>query len=453
MTSKSSVLKRAHQFWNAADLGLIHQRRERRMRMLASLVMLIMGLIWAVVFALRGIWVIVMLDMALIISGLTVFRLSWRHQVRSANLVLFSVLLVVISGMAAILDVPNAAAPRATHLYLLPLGVAALMAFRDESVWLRYGVTLLCLLIFTLLASTSWTPLPGYTLPDDIRAPGTWAQTCAAMLMLFALLHVLQTDAVDRSELEIELQNALAHKQFELHYQPQLDSAGNVIGAEALLRWAHPERGLISPAEFIDHAEQTGLIIPIGQWVLETACEQLRAWADIPSHRELCLAVNISQKQFCQNAFVAEVLALIKRYGIDASRLQLELTETMVVHDMEDLTRKMSILVDHGVTFALDDFGTGYSSLSHLKRLPLSKLKIDRSFVSDVLTDSNSETIVRTVIGLGQSMGLSVIAEGVETHAQHQFLLDNGCLQFQGYLLSRPLALEAFSAFTQARNG
>ena len=453
MTSKSSVFKRVHQFWNSADLGLVHQRRERRMRMLASLVMLIMGVIWAAVFALRGAWMIVTLDIALIISGLTVFSLSWHHHVRSANLVLFAVLLVVISGMAAIMDVPNAAAPRATHLYLLPLGVAALMAFRDESIWLRYGVTLLCLLIFTLLASTSWTPLPGYTLPDDIRVPGTWVQTCAAMLMLFALLHVLQTDAVDRSELEIELQNALTHKQFELHYQPQLDSSGKVIGAEALLRWAHPERGLIAPAEFIDHAEQTGLIIPIGQWVLETACAQLRAWAAIPSHRELCLAVNISQKQFCQHTFVAEVLALIKRYGIDASRLQLELTETMVVHDLEDLTRKMSVLVDHGVTFALDDFGTGYSSLSHLKRLPLSKLKIDRSFVSDVLTDSNSETIVRTVIGLGQSMGLSVIAEGVETHAQHQFLLDNGCLQFQGYLLGRPLTRKAFSAYTQAHNG
>lgn len=452
MTAKPSLFKRLQQFWICADLGLIHHRRERRMRILASLVMLIMGVIWAIFFALRGVWGMVAVDMVLILSGLTVFTLTWRQHVRSANLVLFSVLLIIISGMAAILDVPNAAVPRATHLYLLPLGVAALMAFRDENLGLRYGVTSLCLLIFTVLAATSWTPLPGYSLPDDVRESGTWVQTCAAMLMLFALLHVLQTDAAERSELESELQKALARKQFELYYQPQVDSTGRVIGAEALLRWQHPERGLVSPAEFIELAEQTGLIIPIGQWVLETACAQLRAWAQMPSHRELCLAVNISQKQFCQSGFVAEVLALITRYEIDASRLQLELTETMVVDDMEDLTRKMSMLVEHGVTFALDDFGTGYSSLSHLKRLPLSKLKIDQSFVFDALTDANSETIIRTVIALGQSMGLSVIAEGVETQAQQQFLLNSGCLQFQGYLLSRPLPLEAFSAFTQAHN-
>jgi len=453
MTAKPSVAKRFQQFWACTDLGLIHHRRERRMRILASLVMLSMGVIWAVFFALRGAWAMVGMDMVLILSGLSVFTLTWRQHVRSANLVLFGVLLVIITGMAAILDVPNAAAPRATHLYLLPLGVAALMAFRDEDLGLRYGVTALCLLIFIVLAATSWTPLPGYNLPDDVRKPGTWVQVCAAMLMLFALLHVLQSDAAERSELESELQKALACDQFELYYQPQVDSSGTVIGAEALLRWQHPERGLVSPAEFIEHAEQTGLIIPIGHWVLQTACAQLQAWAAIPSQQALCLAVNISPKQFCQSGFVAEVLTLIKHYGIDARRLQLELTETMVVDDMEDLTQKMSLLVEHGVTFALDDFGTGYSSLSHLKRLPLSKLKIDQSFVLDALTDASSETIIRTVIALGQSMGLSVIAEGVETQAQHQLLLNSGCLQFQGYLLSRPLPQEAFSAFIQAHNG
>ena len=210
MTAKPSLFKRLQQFWASADLGLIHHRRERRMRILASLVMLTMGVIWAIFFALRGAWGMVAMDMVLILSGLTVFTLTWRQHVRSANLVLFSVLLVIISGMAAILDVPNAAAPRATHLYLLPLGVAALMAFRDENLGLRYGVTSLCLLIFTVLAATSWTPLPGYSLPNDVRESGTWVQTCAAMLMLFALLHVLQTDAAERSELESELQKALA---------------------------------------------------------------------------------------------------------------------------------------------------------------------------------------------------------------------------------------------------
>lgn len=446
------LFKRLRQFWTSADLGLIYQRRERRMRILASVVMLVMGMIWAIFFAWRGNWIIFALDLVLIFAGCAVFNLSWRHRVRSANLVLFGVLLVIISGMSAVLDVPNAAIPRSTHHFLLPLGVAALMAFRDEALWLRHGVTSLCLLIFVWFACTPWTPWPGYGLPDEIRGIGTWVNTAAAITMLFTLLHILQTDALERSELETELQEALARQQLLLHYQPQLNRAGKVIGAEALVRWQHPERGLVPPGKFIPYAEQTGLIIPIGSWVLESACAQLRAWAADPAYRELCLAVNISQRQFGQAGFVDEVLGLLERYQIDGSRLQLELTETMVVRDMEELTQKMAALVQHGVTFALDDFGTGYSSLSHLKKLPLSKLKIDQSFVFDVLTDASSETIVRMMIALGSSMGLTVIAEGVETAAQQQFLLDSGCMQFQGYYFSRPLALPAFSAFTLARN-
>jgi EAL domain-containing protein (putative c-di-GMP-specific phosphodiesterase class I) len=226
-----------------------------------------------------------------------------------------------------------------------------------------------------------------------------------------------------------------------------------VVGAEVLIRWQHPQRGLLAPGEFIDHAENTGLIIPIGLWVLEQTAARLRQWKDDPLFGDLGLAVNISQKQFSQSSFVAEILGLIEHHGIDARRLELELTETLIVHDMEDLTRKMTALVEHGVRFSLDDFGTGFSSLSHLKRLPLSKLKIDRSFICDVLTDANSETIVRTVIALGQSMGMTVIAEGVETEAQHRFLADNGCTQFQGYLLGRPMPLADFSTFVQRHNG
>jgi EAL domain-containing protein (putative c-di-GMP-specific phosphodiesterase class I) len=444
--------KRLQQFWNSADLALIHHRRERRMRVLASFVMWVLGGIWAVYFSLQGQWLIVAIDLMLMGTGVAVFVLSWVHHDRSARLLLFGVLLLVIVGIAAVLDVPNATIPRSTHLYLLPLGVAAMMAFRDEPRWLRYSVIAVCLLSFIGLAGSYWTPLPGFNLPDATRGPGTWVNTWAAILCLFAMLHVLQTDAVQRSAWEGELLEALSAQQFQLHYQPQLDTHGQVIGAEALLRWYHPQRGMIPPGKFIPHAEETGLIIPIGKWVLETACAQLRCWMDEPEMQHLCLAVNISQKQFNQASFEAEVLALIKRYEIDPGRLQLEITETMVVKDMEELSRKMANLVSLGITFALDDFGTGYSSLSHLKRLPLNKLKIDQSFVFDVLTDHNSEAIVRTVIGLGSNMGLTVIAEGVETAAQHQFLLDNGCEQFQGYFFSKPLPLVAFTEFTLRRN-
>jgi EAL domain-containing protein (putative c-di-GMP-specific phosphodiesterase class I) len=393
------------------------------------------------------------MDVTIILSGVAVFALTLRNQARSANLILFGALILIVVASTLLLDPPTLMAPRATHLYLLPVAVGALMAFRDEPLWLRYGMSLFCLLLFVALAASNWRPTDLYALPDDVRIVGSWVQGVAAMALFFLLLHILQSDTAERSELDRDLRAAIREQQFVLYYQPQLNGAGRVIGAELLIRWQHPQRGLLAPGEFIDHAENTGLIIPIGQWVLEQTAAQLRRWKDDPLFGDLGLAVNISQKQFSQSSFVAEILGLIERHGIDARRLELELTETLIVHDMEDLTRKMTALVEHGVRFSLDDFGTGFSSLSHLKRLPLSKLKIDRSFICDVLTDANSETIVRTVIALGQSMGMTVIAEGVETEEQRRFLADNGCTQFQGYLLGRPMPLADFSTFVQRHNG
>ncbi len=393
------------------------------------------------------------MDVAIVCSGVAVFALTLRDRARSANLILFSALILIVVASTLLLDPPTLMAPRATHLYLLPVAVGALMAFRDETSWLRYGMCLLCLLLFVALAASNWRPTDLYALPDDVRIVGSWVQGVSAMALFFLLLHILQSDTAERSELDRDLRAAVRERQFVLYYQPQLNDANRVIGAELLIRWQHPQRGLLAPGEFIDHAENTGLIIPIGLWVLEQTAARLRQWKDDPLFGDLGLAVNISQKQFSQSSFVAEILGLIEHHGIDARRLELELTETLIVHDMEDLTRKMTALVEHGVRFSLDDFGTGFSSLSHLKRLPLSKLKIDRSFICDVLTDANSETIVRTVIALGQSMGMTVIAEGVETEAQHRFLADNGCTQFQGYLLGRPMPLVDFSTFVQRHNG
>lgn len=453
MTVLSAFLKQVIKLWHAPDLALVGQRRERRMRMLASLVLLLVGSFWGIFFSLRGEWGIVMMDLLMIFCGIGVFVLTLRNRVRLANLLLFGVIILVIVATTLLMDPHTAAAPRATHLYLLPIAVAALMAFRDERLWLRYGVAVLCLGLFIVLASSSWSPTSAYHLPDEVRMSGSWVQSVAAMLMLFALLHILQSDTAERSMLDRDLEVALREQQFVLHYQPQLNRAGKVIGAEVLIRWQHPQRGLVAPAEFIGHAEKTGMIIPIGQWVLAQAVRQLRIWRDDPRYAGIGLAVNISQKQFRQASFVPDMLRLIDEHAIDAHRLDLELTETLIVQDIDDLLRKMTALVERGVRFSLDDFGTGFSSLSHLKRLPLNTLKIDRSFICDVLTDSSSETIVRTVIALGQSMGMTVIAEGVETEAQQQFLLSNGCMQFQGYLFSKPLPLQAFTEFVERRNG
>jgi diguanylate cyclase (GGDEF)-like protein/PAS domain S-box-containing protein len=260
---------------------------------------------------------------------------------------------------------------------------------------------------------------------------------------------VMERTVRARAQLEADLRLAVTAKQFLLHYQAQVTHDGRVTGAEALLRWQHPERGLVGPAEFIPMAEETGLILPLGQWVLETACTQLALWAKDPTMAHLTVAVNVSARQFQQAGFVPQVLAVLSETGARPQCLKLELTESLLVENMEQVIQKMGALQAHGVGFSLDDFGTGYSSLSYLRRLPLDQLKIDQSFVRDVLTDVNDAVIARTIVTLAQSLGLSVIAEGVETVEQRNFLAQAGCHAYQGYLFSRPLAVEGFEAFAQ----
>ena len=247
-----------------------------------------------------------------------------------------------------------------------------------------------------------------------------------------------------RAALEADLRAAILEKQFLLYYQSQVEVPGGLVGAETLLRWRHPERGLVSPAEFIPLAEEAGMILPIGQWVLETACTQLAAWACQSEFAHLTLAVNVSARQFHHPHFVNQVLAALEQSGANPHRLKLELTESLLADDIEDVIAKMSTLKATGVTFALDDFGTGYSSLSYLKRLPLDQLKIDRSFVNDLLADASDDAIVRAIVALGQSLGLVVIAEGVESEAQRDRLASIGCHFYQGYYFGRPLPLKCF---------
>jgi diguanylate cyclase (GGDEF)-like protein/PAS domain S-box-containing protein len=243
-----------------------------------------------------------------------------------------------------------------------------------------------------------------------------------------------------------DLRDGLRRGEFVLHYQPQVDRAGVITGVEALLRWRHPERGLTFPAEFIPVAEDTGLILPLGQWALETACAQLAAWARRPETANLSIAVNVSVRQFRHPDFVDSVVACIRNSGVRPHRLKLELTESLLADRMEITIEKMGMLKALGVTLSLDDFGVGYSSLSVLKRLPLDQLKIDKAFVADVLTDPNDAAISRAIIALAQSLGLQVVAEGVETVEQRDFLTYQGCDQFQGHLFSKPLPIEQLDA-------
>lgn len=248
----------------------------------------------------------------------------------------------------------------------------------------------------------------------------------------------MQSSANARATLETDLRLALHHHQFFLHYQAQVDALGKLIGAEALVRWQHPTRGLVSPVEFIPLAEETGLIVQLGRWILETACQQLVAWSSDPARAELILAVNISSVQYLHADFVKQVLDILEQTGANPQRLKLELTESVVIGNGDDIISKMVQLKAHGITFSLDDFGTGYSSLSYLKRLPIDQLKIDQSFVRDLLTDPADTAIVKTIVALAASLGLLVIAEGVETQAQRDCLARQGCNNYQGYLFGRP---------------
>jgi diguanylate cyclase (GGDEF)-like protein/PAS domain S-box-containing protein len=256
----------------------------------------------------------------------------------------------------------------------------------------------------------------------------------------------MQAEVSARATLEAQLREAVSEQQFLLHFQPQVVGAGRITGVEALVRWQHPQRGMVSPAEFIPLAEESGLILPLGQWVLESACAQLAAWASEPTLAHLTMAVNVSARQFQQSDFVETVLATLERSQATPTLLKLELTESMLVEDVESVITKMAALKARGVSFSLDDFGTGYSSLAYLKRLPLDQLKIDQGFIRNIVTDPNDAAIARMVVALAESLGLSVIAEGVELQAQADFLAHHGCHAFQGYLFGRPLPLSTFEA-------
>ena len=259
----------------------------------------------------------------------------------------------------------------------------------------------------------------------------------------------MQAAVTSRVEMEAGLREAIVKGQLLLHYQAQVDRNGLLTGAEVLLRWQHPQRGLVSPLEFIPLAEATGLILPIGHWVLETACSQLARWASCAETDHLSIAVNVSARQFHHQDFVDQVLTTLEQTGATPDRLKLELTESLLVTDVEDIIVKMAALKARGVGFSLDDFGTGYSSLAYLKRLPLDQLKIDQSFVRDILVDPNDAAIAEMIVALADSLGLEVIAEGVEVEAQRAFLLLLGCHAYQGYLFGKPLPLAAFETMAQ----
>jgi EAL domain-containing protein (putative c-di-GMP-specific phosphodiesterase class I) len=253
-----------------------------------------------------------------------------------------------------------------------------------------------------------------------------------------------------RVELETLLRRAIP-TQLRLHFQPQVNAQGETVGAEVLLRWQDPAKGLIPPAEFIPLAEESGLILPIGQWILESAAAQLARWRRDPALRSLSLSVNVSPKQFQQPHFVSLVVDILEASGADPTRLKLEITESLLLDDLDRVTETIAQLKARGIRLSLDDFGTGFSSLGYLRSLPVDELKIDQSFVRDLPTGSSNAAIVRTITTLGQSLGLDVIAEGVETDAARRFLGSHGCNRYQGFHFAKPMPIDELERFIRAK--
>jgi EAL domain-containing protein (putative c-di-GMP-specific phosphodiesterase class I) len=256
----------------------------------------------------------------------------------------------------------------------------------------------------------------------------------------------MQASIDDSTSLVDALKRALHHNEFTLYYQPQVNAGGRVVGAEALLRWTPPNAEIISPLTFIAAAEESGLIVPIGDWVIEQGFRQLKRWQQYPETKDLKLSINVSADQFHHADFVSKIFHGIEHFNIDPTLITLELTESVVLQRVDQAIEKMLELKSRGISFSLDDFGTGYSSLSYLKLLPLDQVKIDSSFVRDISFDPDDASIVRAILAMSGSLGLSVIAEGVETQVQREFLFDHGCLHYQGYLFGRPVPIENFSA-------
>lgn len=428
-----------------------HLRRLSVAYQMASICLIGLGGLWLVWMFVEHQWPLVILNLLYLVAGAYLWIRIRRGRFRVAAAIVHVLLFFVIIQICLVYDIPDPAAPRVTHIYFLAMAFLFYVTFRDINQRMTYAGVLIYIAGFIVFSSTTFAAPFADPLPDELRVFGAWMHSIIAVAIMCASVYIMQADHATRSRLGGQLAAALAEDQFELHFQPQVDRTGAIRGAEALLRWRHPKRGMVPPGEFIPAAEQLGMMTLIGKWVLDNACAQLATWQQDSGKSDLRLAINVSPQQFRDENFVADVIETIRGHGVYPGRIELELTESIVVEDIEDVIAKMAMLVELGFSLSLDDFGTGYSSLRYLKRMPVSQVKIDQSFVRDMLSDERDAVIVKGIIQLGHELNLSVIAEGVETEKQRKFLIDLGCTDFQGYLFSRPLPAAEFAAMVETR--
>ncbi len=432
----------------AAENKSIEQYKNKLTLLLtvASIVITIVAISWAVFFIKIQDWLSAIIESTLIFLGFMGYWHTKHNNTKIIAHVYFPLLFIVMCIVCIFFDVPNAEVQRSNHHYFLPMALYAYVLYQDEHPYLKVGAPILISLAFLLFASTH-NGINLSEVTNEDRLTRMWLTNSVALIMLALVALIMQSDFKVRHTLELELSNALLKGELKLYYQPQVEQGGSTIGAEALTRWRHSSLGIIAPEVFIPLAEKSDLILHIGKHVLSAACNQLASWAQNEATAHLTLSVNISVKQFQHHDFVPQIVSLIEETKIDARRLQLEITESIFAHDLEDIMAKMTQLKAYGVRLSLDDFGTGYSSLAYVKNLPLDELKIDKSFIKDVLTSVSAATITKMIISLAHELNIAIIAEGVETNEQRQFLIDNGCHNFQGYLYSTPLPINEFNTF------
>jgi diguanylate cyclase len=424
-----------------------HKRRMMAGLLGAGTITILIGLGWSAAFIHFDQPVLAALNGSLIVFGITLIWLAYQGRLTAAALLAGHFLPLFITVACLFDDVPDDV-HHATHMHFLAVALGGYFVFRRGAIYMKYVMPAICLIGFVVFSNTSiGFHDPSLVIPASAAEIGVWTNTLTAMAELVFIVVVMHANLSVRRMMDIEMRKAIANGDFQLHYQPQINAAGQVIGAEALVRWRHAKMGNVPPVKFIPLAEETGLIVPIGNWVLRAACAQLAQWDAQPETRHLTMAVNVSASQFRQPDFVQSVSEIVRLSGVTPSKLKLELTESMFVDNVAATVAKMNALKAIGIIWSLDDFGTGYSSLSVLHSFPLGQIKIDKSFVRGMLTNAPNMVVTETIIELADKLNLQVIAEGIETVEQLNRLREAGCLNYQGYLFSPPLDIDAFGKF------
>lgn len=409
-----------------------------------SLAVAAFSLFWAVIFFLDGHSIMAAAELFPVIAALICFALVTRGRLDLFLIVAQVSFLIFVIGFCLMFDVPQNGAPRVTHLFLPVLGMLAYLNHLRHPSRLQLSVIAGSVVAFVVLHAADLRLPFAQPIPPELHRIGIWLNPTVAALVFSAAIYALQQRLSAPRGIARDLVAALRHGELGLVYQPQTDRDGKILGAEALLRWNHPTRGPIPPGTFIPAAEEFGLMPIVGTFVLEQALATLARWKADPELARLTLSVNVSASQFNEDDFETVLRERIDRHQIDPAHLRLELTESVLIAGLEPVAEKMVSLKALGISFSLDDFGTGFSSLAYLRRLPVSELKIDRSFVASAAENDRDAALVRSIRAIATDLGLETVAEGVETQAQLAFLESTGCRIFQGYLFGRPMPLADF---------